>query len=88
MSKKQNKVVHINLMGGLLGLLFTHPQRALRQRIENENKDGWNCTYFIVHQDANLFSLILKLIVLIITIGLFTWGAGYMILFEKEIEGE
>ena len=82
---KTNKVVQINLMGGLLGLIFTNPRRALERRIHDENVDGWNCTYFVPHQDTNILVTILKIAVLILTLFLFTWGAGYMVLFEKDV---
>jgi len=82
-----NKVVHIDLMGGLIGMLFTRPRHALDSRIKRENTDGWRAVYILKHSDSNLFSMLLKLVVLVCTIGLFTWGAGYMILFARD-DGE
>lgn len=83
---KKSKVVHINLMGGLIGLLATNPRRALEQKIDQENRDGWNAIYFQAHRDTNLLGIILKFIVLVCTLFLFTWGAGYMVLFERETD--
>ena len=81
---KRNKVVQINLMGGLIGLMATNPRKALDDRIDTENKDGWNAVYFMPHRDTNLLVIVAKILVLIATIGLWTWGAGYMVLFERD----
>ena len=43
---KVNKVVRIALAGGIIGLLTTNPRRALDQRIDRENQEGWTATYF------------------------------------------
>ena len=81
---KRNKVIQINLMGGLVGLMATNPRKALDDRIDAENKDGWNAVYFMPHKDTNLLVILAKIAVLIVTIGLWTWGAGFMVLFERE----
>ena len=84
---KVNKVVQLNLMGGIIGLMATNPRRALDNRIDKENQQGWNAVYFMHHRDTNLLVTILKLAVLVCTLFLWTWGAGYMILFERERGG-
>ena len=81
---KINKVVRIALSGGIIGLLTTNPRRALDQRIDKENQEGWAATYFIPHSETNLFMTVLRLVVPVCTAFLWTWGAGYLILFERE----
>ncbi len=81
---KINKVVRISLAGGLIGMLTTNPRRALDKRIENENKDGWNAIYFMPHKETNLLVSILQIVLLVVTLGLWTWGAGYFVLFERQ----
>ena len=81
---KVNKVVRIALAGGIIGLLTTNPRRALDQRIDKENQEGWTATYFITHSETNLFMFMLRLLVLFLTLFLWTFGAGYLILFERE----
>lgn len=81
---KANKVRQINLMGGIIGLLTTNPRRALDKAIDEENQQGWNAVYFTPHTDTNLLVTILKIVVLVATLGLWTWGAGYLVLFERE----
>lgn len=83
----RNKIVHINLMGGLLGLMLTNPRRALDKKIDKENQDGWNAIYFMPHKDSNVLVWLLKILVLVVTLGLWTWGAGYMVLFERRSAG-
>ena len=79
-----NKVVQINLAGGIIGLMATNPRKALEQRILQENQAGWTAVYFTPHSDTNLLMILLKLLVLLCTVGLWTWGAGYMVLFQKD----
>lgn len=83
MSIKVNKVVRISLSGGIIGWLTTNPRRALDQRIDAENQQGWNAIQFQPHSDTNLLVAILRMLVLFLTLGLWTWGAGYLILFER-----
>ncbi len=81
---KINKISRISLMGGLLGALFTNPRKALEDEINTANQNGWHATHIESHSTTNLFVAILQMMVLVITLGLFTWGGGYLILFEKE----
>ena len=81
---KVNKVVRIALSGGIIGLLATNPRRALSQRIEKENREGWNAIHFMPHVETNLLVAVLRLVVLVLTLFLWTWGAGYLILFERQ----
>jgi hypothetical protein len=81
---KINKVVRISLSGGLIGLLLTNPRAALEQRIMKENSDGWSVVQVITHSDTNLAAMILRIAILIITLFLWTWGAGYLVIFERE----
>ena len=82
---KKNKVVRISLSGGIIGMLFTNPRKALDDAIETGNEEGWNAIYFSEHKTSNLLIMLLQTIVLLVTLFLWTFGAGYMILFEKEV---
>ena len=76
--------MRISLSGGIIGWLTTNPRRALDARIDQENQAGWNAVYFMPHTDTNLLAAILRIVVLVCTLLLWTWGAGYLILFERE----
>lgn len=81
---KINKVRRLSLSGGLIGLLFTNPRAALDAAIQEANAEGWNCHQITPHRTHNLLVVLLQVVVLIVTLGLWTWGAGYILLLEKE----
>lgn len=84
---KRNKMVRISLSGGIVGLLFTNPRKALDDVIDKQNQDGWNAIYFSEHKTSNLFVALLQIATLVVTLGIWTFGAGYLILFEREAVG-
>lgn len=82
--EKVNKVINMSLAGGLIGLMTTNPRRSLDNLIDKHNQDGWNLVQVIPSEDRNIIMFILKLIVLICTIGLYTFGSGYLLIMEKD----
>jgi hypothetical protein len=82
---KKNRVSRISLMGGIIGALTTNPRKALEDVIDKGNVEGWNAIHIEPHSTTNLLVLIVQFLVLILTLGLWTWGGGYMVLFEKEV---
>lgn len=80
----ENKIVRISLSGGIIGLMTTNPRKALDDVIKAQNDMGYRCTYFYPNSAPNLLVKVFQLIVLICTLGLWTWGAGYLILLEKQ----
>ena len=81
---KTNKVVRIALMGGLLGMLLTNPRGALDKALAQANSEGFYCRQIVPHSTTNLFIRILQIVCLMCTLGLWTFGAGYLLLLEKE----
>ena len=79
-----NKIERISLSGGIIGALTTNPRGALEKLIEKNNSAGWNCHQIMPHATSNLFMLFLQVLVLVCTLFLWTFGAGYLVLFEKE----
>ncbi|MPW29311.1 hypothetical protein F9L16_09905 [Agarivorans sp. B2Z047] len=86
MSQKtyRNKVSRISLAGGLIGMLTTNPRRALDEEVKDLNDQGWKATHIQPHKTSNMFIAMLQTLTLLITFGLWTFGAGYLILAEKE----
>jgi len=80
----RNKIVRITLMGGLLGLLLTNPRRALEACVEQHNNEGWRSTDIVPHSERNLLITIVQIVMLIVTLGMWTFGSGYLVMFEKE----
>jgi len=81
-----NKVARVSLMGGLIGAMTTNPRRALEREIAKQNAEGWAAIHIEPHGTTNLLILLLQFIVLVLTLGLFTWGGGYLILLERDSE--
>jgi hypothetical protein len=81
---KRNKVIRLSLNGGIIGLLTTNPRKALDDAIDKANQDGWNAIQIQPHKTSNLLILLLQIITLFLTIFLWTWGSGYLVLMERE----
>jgi hypothetical protein len=82
---KKNRVLRISLMGGLLGALLNNPRKALEDAIDAANQQGWNAIHIENHRTTNLFVWALQILVLILTLGLWSWGGGYLVLLEREV---
>ena len=81
---KLNKIVRIALSGGLVRLILTNTRKALDNMIEKNNNDGWSAIYYTTHSESNIIIILVQWLVLFLTLGLCTFGTGYLILFEKE----
>jgi len=82
---KQNRMERVFLSGGLIGALTTNPKSAIEGKIKILNTQGWNCRQILPHGTHNLFITIVQTIILVCTLGLWTFGGGYLLLFEKEV---
>jgi len=80
-----NKVARVSLIGGIVGTLMTNQKKALEDKIDKENQHGWSVVHVESHRTTNLFIAALQFIVLVSTLGLITWGGGYLVLFEREM---
>lgn len=83
---KKNKIGRVSLSGGLIGLLTTNPRKALDDEIDKHNINGWNVVNVLPHKTTNAFVFAAQILVLCCTLGLWTWGAGYLVILEKEAE--
>ena len=81
---KRNKIDELSFMGGLIGWLAVNPKDTINSRVAQANEYGWRVVNIIPGSDQNAFLRILRLIVLILTFGLFTWGDGVYVIYEKE----
>jgi hypothetical protein len=85
--QKTNKVVRISYSGGLLGLLFGNARGKLEKILTENNRDGWNLSQ-ILPDDPNLIILVIRVFILILTLGLWTLSNGYLLILERPVTAE
>ena len=79
----KNKVERIRYSGGLLGLLFGSSRGKLEDVVKAQNQEGWNLQF--IHQDSpNILIWIFRLIILLLTLGLWTTGNSELLVFQKD----
>jgi hypothetical protein len=83
--QKTNKVVRISYAGGLLGLIFGSARGKLEALLKKHNDDGWNLAE-IIPDNPNLLIWILRMVILVLTLGLWTLSNGYLLILEKPVE--
>jgi hypothetical protein len=81
---KINRMERVSLSGGIIGALTTNPRTALENKIKQLNAEGWNCHQILPHTGRNLLVKVFQVILLVVTLFLWTFGDGYLLLFEKE----
>ena len=80
---KINSVERIQYAGGLYGLLFGSSKGKLAAKVLDMNSNGWNL--HMIHQEQlNLAWLLLKFIILILTLTIWTFGSSELLIFEKD----
>lgn len=80
--QKINNVVRVSFAGGLLGLIFGSSRGKIQSVVQSQNSEGWNYVEAIPDQ-PNLVIHLLRLLLLIVTLGLWTISTGYLFVFEK-----
>lgn len=81
---KTNKVVRLSFSGGLLGFVFGSTRGKFDNVISEHNKEGWNLAE-VVPDNPNLAIWLLRVIILIATLGLWTISVGYLLILEKPV---
>ena len=79
---KQNKVIRVSFFGGIIGLLVGSHRGKLENNILKMNADGWNLAE-VIPDHINLILWILRLLLFLVTLGLWTLGTGYILVFER-----
>ncbi len=78
-----NKVVNVNLTGGIIGLIGDSPHNALNRRIKIENENGWKVVQIIPSSSGNILIIILRMLLLILTLFFYTTSNGYYLILER-----
>ena len=81
---KRNKIDEITFIGGLIGWLAVNPKATIDNRVAEANKAGWTVVNIIPGGEQNALLRLLRFIILVVTLGLFTFGDGVYVIFEKE----
>lgn len=84
-NNQMNKVVKISLTGGLIGFIAGDAISLLNRRIREENAQGWEVIQVLPDTDANLVTVIIRIILLCITSFLFTTTNGYYVVLKSAI---
>jgi len=80
---QHNKILNVTLIGGIIGLLADSPKNALNRSIKKANKEGWRVVQVIPAQSGNIFLYILRILILILTLFLYTPATGYYVILER-----
>jgi len=83
-TSQTNKIVNVTLSGGILGSLADSPKNALNRTIKRENSDGWSVVQIIPSASGNLFLIILRVVILLLTLFLYTPANGYYIVMKRK----
>ena len=81
--KKINQIERLNYSGGLLGMIFGSTKGKMQDKVSEMNNQGWNL-HFINNDQPNLILWIIRFLILVLTIGLWTIGSSEILIFEKE----
>lgn len=81
----RNQIERIQYSGGLLGVLFGSSRGKLQTKVEQMNDAGWRL-HFIHPDNPNVLIWILRVIILVITLGLWTIGNSELLVFERELD--
>ena len=79
-----NKIINVTMTGGIIGLFASSPQSSLNDAIKRENANGWRVIQVIPADSGNIFLYIFRLLLLVITLFLFTTANGYYVIMEKK----
>jgi hypothetical protein len=81
--KKINKIERLNYSGGLIGMIFGSTKGKMQDKVTEMNKQGWNL-HFINNDQPNLVLWLIRILILVLTFGLWTIGSSEILVFEKE----
>ena len=63
---------------------LVNPKATIDNRVAEANKAGWTVVNIIPGGEQNALLRLLRIVVLVVTLGLFTYGDGVYVIFEKE----
>ncbi|KIN74884.1 hypothetical protein [Sulfitobacter guttiformis] len=88
--QKENSLARVSYTGGILGLVVGSQFARLEKVIAAKNRDGWNLAE-VIPENRNLIIWVFRILLLVVTLGLWTLATGYILVFERQVvrrEGE
>ena len=79
---KENCIARVSFSGGIIGLFVGDQKGCLQRVIATHNQDGWNLVE-IITEDRNLLVWLVRLVLLVVTLFLWTVSTGYLLIFER-----
>jgi len=83
-SKLENGVIHVRMIGGFIGLFALSPERRLNRKMAEATSDGWQVIQIIPATSGNYLIPLLRLILLGMTLFLYTTADGYYLVLKKK----
>lgn len=82
-----NKIVNVSFTGGIIGLFTDSPKRKLQKVAQMANEKGLKIVEVIPASGGNLFTIFLRLFILVVTMFLYTPASGYYVILENANQG-
>lgn len=82
MVTKRNQIERMQYTGGLIGLIAGSAKGKLQKKVDEKNAEGWNLAF--IHADnPNLIIILIRILILLLTLGIWTIGSSELLVFEK-----
>ncbi len=86
MERPMNVTISASRLGGLIGFISGNSKRRTIERgIQSLNRNGYH-VIMVVDDEWGSLGLILRLLLLIVTLGLFTLEPGHIVIGERDEE--
>ena len=79
-----NRVRRVTLHSGIIGIFMGGPEKRLQEMLNLANDEG-ESVVFVLPDNWNAVMGILSLIILIVTLGMWTFSPGYLLVTAKAI---
>lgn len=80
-----NKIINVTFTGGIIGFFLDSPKNKLNRIVKKENQNGMRVVQVIPAESGNIFLILFRLIILLMTFFLYTPVNGYYVIMEKKV---
>jgi|GEM_PF-1595839 len=86
-AEQTSKVVLVSFLGGFIGAHSGSRLDRINKVIKKENEQGWKAVQLFHADDGGFFLEMLRVLLLVCTLFMYTTANGYYIIMEREIPG-